>query len=377
MAFNPIYTASGKRFPEEVMQHISHEVLSSSDSSLLKVLQTISKDMYKSVTPVLYRHIRLSRKSFDKLFKTLKSIPKIQVPTLIQVSSSSPNANLPSTSRIRQNLSYIQRISIDLTEFSIKEYQYDRMLGLLTFLREWMDQLLLPNASSICFRLSSRHNPPEKVLTIIRYLCKPKNVCVRWDQYDPEDEDIYEDDTYVDGEKEHVGIRPMPSTGSSDEKITFHNIDVNLLQNIGVSSKSTKLSLGKITPCQKVSQNLNGKEKESYYCRYHDRWPYDHEGKCGTFYETEPQRELLRRVMGRYSSSSEFSKVFVVQGASEHSMREDELRAFKKEYDRQLEEAVSGGRVKNRSLDKARQVKWYIGKDVADQPECEVCGEPI
>ncbi|WVQ62829.1 uncharacterized protein L199_000978 [Kwoniella botswanensis] len=255
MAFKTIYTASGKRFPEELMQQISHEILESSDPSLLKVLQTISKDMYKSVTPVLYRHIRFSRKSFDRLFKTLKSIPKKEIPIFVQSPSTFPDPDLPSTLRIRQNLSYIERISIDLTTFSMKESQYDKMLGLLIFLREWMDQFMLPNASSICYRLSSRHKPPEKVLRIIHYLCRPNNVCIRWDEYDPGDEDIDEDDTYVDGEKEHVGIRPMLPTGSSDERITYHNIDVNLLQDINVSSKSTKLSLGKIVPCEKVSEN--------------------------------------------------------------------------------------------------------------------------
>ncbi|WWC99059.1 hypothetical protein V866_005953 [Kwoniella sp. B9012] len=320
MAFNTIYTASGKRFPEEVMQHISQEILSSSDPSLLKVLQTISKDMYKSVTPVLYRHIRFSGKSFDRLFRTLKSMPKKEVHIFIQSSSTSPDPDLPSASRIRQNLSFIERISIDLTEFSMEESQYDQMLGLLTFLREWMDQLLLPKASAICYRLSSRHNPPEKALRIIDHLCRPK-------------------------------------------------------KDIDVLSKSTKVSLGKVIACQKVPEIWNGGTEESYHCRYYGRWPYDHERKCGTVYETKVQQQLLRQIMDQYSYlAAKTAKISIVQVSTENSMREDELRAFKKEYDRQLEEAISGGIVKKRNVDKARQVKWYIGKDAADQAECEACG---
>ncbi|WWD08784.1 hypothetical protein V865_006897 [Kwoniella europaea PYCC6329] len=79
----------------------------------------------------------------------------------------------------------------------------------------------------------------------------------------------------------------------------------------------------------------------------------------------------------QYGQEEVVSNISIVGGMTEDSMEEDDVRAFKKEYERQLKEEENQGKVSKQNLEKAKNVRWYIGKKADQQPVCEACGDPI
>nr|XP_019004600.1 uncharacterized protein I203_02720 [Kwoniella mangroviensis CBS 8507]OCF68061.1 hypothetical protein I203_02720 [Kwoniella mangroviensis CBS 8507] len=95
------------------------------------------------------------------------------------------------------------------------------------------------------------------------------------------------------------------------------------------------------------------------------------------FYEEEAQSNLLSKMTNQYLLEETVSDMSIVEGITDDSMGKDDVRAFRKEYKRQLQEKENQGKVSRQNLEKAKNVKWYIGRAADQQPVCEACGDRI
>ncbi|KAK6907095.1 hypothetical protein I203_101084 [Kwoniella mangroviensis CBS 8507] len=93
------------------------------------------------------------------------------------------------------------------------------------------------------------------------------------------------------------------------------------------------------------------------------------------FYEEEAQSNLLSKMTNQYLLEETVSDMSIVEGITDDSMGKDDVRAFRKEYKRQLQEKENQGKVSRQNLEKAKNVKWYIGRAADQQPVCEACGD--
>ncbi|WWC87637.1 uncharacterized protein L201_002527 [Kwoniella dendrophila CBS 6074] len=389
----------GKFIPLEIIHQIIEEtkIRNSAKENRRKLnglrsLQTVSKSFYKFVTPILYE--RISSDDFEELFYPFNLVPRedgymrvqyihwipkehsINVHTDLETRpiqiEAEPNPELPRPLRIRQNLTFVRMLTLNLLNpdlfYGLSTYPTKETTKSISILLSHYGQLLLPNVHSICYILDYNHNPPSKILNFMKVLCsEPKNICMKWNQYDE-----YEDDAWSDEEdiqemrdsKERIprSFIPMIFPKSIPINITYHDIDLNLIEYITLD-ETTKISLGKIIHCDDDHCRSIGNSKMYYQ---HDR---GHQG-CKEYYETEPQEELI-------SKCAKASRVSIMQGSTEFSMSKEGLMSFKAECDRQLKEiddnTLRSGRPDEQFFEGAKQMKWYIGEDAIRQHICEVC----
>ncbi|WVQ62830.1 uncharacterized protein L199_000979 [Kwoniella botswanensis] len=373
--------ASRGILPDELLLHISHYVIWNEDAATHGTLQVVSKRMYQLVTPDIYRHIYLTGKGLSKLSRLFSHLPLDQFSILMTTPPfpcteignhdtsegrfTTPNPDLPLILRIRQNLSYIQRLTVDMDGLTRYRDEYNDILAYARLLENWGEQRLLPNVTGVCYELSPQHNPSEKILEILMNFCQPSNLCMKWNEFDQSDP--YSVMDYFRG-IEYADITPILTVAlivSQPKVVNYHRIDVNFLTSLEIAYpalEKVRISLGKVTPCITL-------------CRYYDMINYRHRGRCERIYEEGAQHDLLSKMTNQYGSAEVVSDFSIVGGLTEDSMDADDVRAFKKEYERQLKAEGNSGKVSRQNLKKAKNVKWYIGKQADQQPVCEACGD--